>query len=290
MAKGDLLGNKDKGEVLRRKKLYEEVGISLLKPNEIRQVSLIGKTISSIDTGALVSSRVFNGNIISLDELFANVRETVEPFFLDENDALCNVLESIIVQKDALRSNFSTSIALKFVNDDIYAATGCITIPKKITSFSTYLLGHEYMHALKDSVLDEYRLSLRYGETIPIFYEIFTSFREKNFDIVKFRLEYIKGYNTLLQNMRTYSRNHGKDKDLYKVSLSELGVYFLSFYYATKLYELYLAYPDSVIDSIRLVLDGQMTTYDMLKEYGLFDTEKVDTKTLEDTYSLLKNR
>ena len=148
-----------------------------------------------------------------------------------------------------------------------------IFTPRILDENAFLLLGHELIHAIKDTNYSEFQLQLTLAEVIPNFYEIVIA--ENIPEITKnywnCRLEIIK---MLIEEYQAISDDLSRslfNREALKHLLSFKGLYLNSFYYALVLYNLYKLQPDWVRKNVLLVLDHKITTKDMLVKLGIYE-------------------
>ena len=137
-----------------------------------------------------------------------------------------------------------------------------------VTAEDKVFLGHEFIHMNKDTNFEEYRLLLTCIDVIPILYE-FIKMGEHEKSILNARFDIITA-DVECYEFASKQIKASKDKDLYKAAQSKSGQYLNSFYYATVLYRMYQSDPRKILDYIKRVIIGEITTLDMLKELGLY--------------------
>lgn len=144
-----------------------------------------------------------------------------------------------------------------------------LVVPTSFDSLSPYYLAHEYHHILKEKNPMEYSNKLRYADVIPQFFELIAgeSIQDQK-DLIHNRLammhasrDFIKEHND--RNNRNY---------LFDLLDSKNCQYLNSFYYSTLLYDYFQDHPYEVLYRIRMVLNREMTTYQMLDTLHFFDS------------------
>ncbi len=158
--------------------------------------------------------------------------------------------------------------------------------PIHISELAPIFLGHEHIHALKETNYQEYINAQRVGDVIPLFYELVITKRnyqeiyKKWLNARMFLMNDLKRQYTAA---RQISKNEFRDKDLYKVLAMRTGQYLNSFYYALILYHMYLDDENLILELVRKVLNHEMTTLDLLNTLGIYgkNNKKVFEKELD---------
>ena len=232
----------------------------------------------------------FISSLIGKEHSYASTRETLsfdevqstafDSFKIYKDFRLSHELHKVIRRADITQeekivvpsfSQFQTGILSERNPKTDYFSVRLITTPRFFDELSPYYFGHEFHHILKDINPKEYQYMLRYAEVIPQFYELIACERdpEKQKKLVQNRL-------ALLNSMRGYLLLHNTRKDnneLWKYYDSKYCQYFNSFYYSVLLYQLYQNSPKKVLKEVKRVLRKEISTYQLLEEFHLFDRE-----------------
>ena len=146
-------------------------------------------------------------------------------------------------------------------------------LPQVISELGPIFLGHEHIHALKETNYLEYQDSLRVGDVIPLFYEL-VQVKENYQGIYQIwlnaRFYLLNDLKKQYDNACLMANRDFKNKDIYKLMYMRTGQYLNSFYYAVLLYRRYLDDKDLIIGLVNKVLNQQMTTLELLKSLGLY--------------------
>lgn len=172
---------------------------------------------------------------------------------------------------------FNTDIRYgRFEKNVVDTSNGYVDVirtPRILDENAFIFLGHELIHAIKDTNYPEFQLLLTLGEVIPNFYEfiIAENIPEISRNYWNCRLEIIKN---CIEEYKAISADLSRslfDKNILRYLLSNKGVYLNSFYYALVLYNLYKIYPDWVMKNVLRVLNHEITTKDLLVILGLYE-------------------
>lgn len=144
-----------------------------------------------------------------------------------------------------------------------------IFIPINVNELSHIYIGHEVIHGLSlNNNLKEWKYVLLYGETIPIFYEFMQADLELDnlkYQVFNFRQKLLFELNQHEANSLKYFDNN---EDIRFYQIAEVK-YFISYYYAILLYELYGEDKLEIIKLIKELLKQNITTFDLFKELNL---------------------
>ena len=147
-----------------------------------------------------------------------------------------------------------------------------IKIPKQLDELSPLMIAHEHIHCLKDTYKEENKESYTYGEVIPMFLELqLSNIIDPNCrqSLIANRLFNLKNnYNLSCRNEEIIF-GKSKSSNLYPYFTTDQMRYLHSYYYSLLLYERYLEDREGVLSGVRDVLDGKITTKEMLSELGL---------------------
>jgi hypothetical protein len=278
-----------KEENLRVKRVFDVLGINYINAEDRKIIDYVSKQLKTFDTGAYVcfgSVSLADAIKDSLEHLKLIGEETYKsasafvgtvpfaPVFPIRNGYSCFV--SYSAEHDTMKVDKNSGKVVHY------------KVPMQPDVMASFHLGHEHIHALKETNYDEYIDSQILGDVIPIFYELLMadSYLELKSTIYKYRLLSLKNdmlhYDDAVRNMKK-SRN---DKDLYKVVATRSGQYLNSYYYATLLFNLYKKDSKNILELVNRVLKHEMTTREMLELLGLlhkdnnilFDSEFEEVK------------
>ena len=164
-------------------------------------------------------------------------------------------------------SQFKSSIDTTHKNaNGMFSARG-IMIPKRYNDLARVYFGHEAHHILKDVNPREYRYMLKYADVIPMFYELVES--DKFDDTSKKAI--INNRLALLYNIKNEMNNRDLYDDNYvrKIINSKKFQYLNSFYYSVILYRMYKINPHHILNLVKMVLNGEITTCDLINKLGI---------------------
>lgn len=172
----------------------------------------------------------------------------------------------IVCKEDDSILRFNTTIMTSQNSASFYPVEK-FDCPKNQFHLSPYYLAHEFHHALKDSSKNEYVYMLRYADVIPQFFELIAG---TNVDdqkaLIKNRFAFLQESKKMLSQ-----KNNREHSNLLLNTIDSKNCQYLNcFYYSVLLYELFQDSPKLVLSQIQRVLKKEITTYDLLKEFGLF--------------------
>ena len=166
-----------------------------------------------------------------------------------------------------------------------------INIPYQLDELSHIHIGHEVMHVFLDNEsCKEWKWLFLYSEVIPMLYELIQVSDENKMTkqkVLKWRLsKLLEMYNNIFrEDIIKVLQNDQKALLYYQMPEKQ---YFIAFYYTILLYDLYCQDEKSVRLTLQSVLKQEITTKQMLENYGLL--KNVDNVSFEKSYSLvLKN-
>lgn len=164
-------------------------------------------------------------------------------------------------------------------NKEVDISSGTVDhykVPIKPDIMASFHLGHEHIHALKETNYYEYIDRFVVGDVITILYEFILAdtYPELKNEIYRFRLSSLKEDYVHYENAVMQMKKSKDDKDLYKIIATRSGEYLNSYYYACILFDMYKKSPLLVLDIVNRVLRHEMTTRDMLNILGLFHQDK----------------
>ena len=161
-----------------------------------------------------------------------------------------------------------------------------INIPIELNETSHIFIGHEIIHVLKDGKNDnEWIYTLIYSEVLPMLYELIQSenstigHKVLNWRINKLLYMYNNAYREEIYHIL---KNYTELIDYYQIPEN---IYFISFYYTILLYSIYLKDKTKVLEEIQKVLNQEITTKELLEEFGLLN--KINQNTFYNEYQKL---
>ena len=154
-----------------------------------------------------------------------------------------------------------------------------ILLPDSITILSKMWLSHEYVHALKETNINEFVQKNISSDTLPIFYEIILA-NSKFSDIY----EKWKQKRMILLTINKKNYKYGKDNlannyDLYNYIVNSYGQYLVSYFYALNLYSLFKEDPKTILKNFNAVLKHKMTTNQLVKKLDIYNINKKNINT-----------
>lgn len=284
--------NSLKNQLLAEKRVFDIMKMKYLTPDDKKVINYVANKIAMIKTGAILvrdtisiseafvkslnSLRIFGESCYTDSLKFAGVRFV--PVFPDSYSYSCFV--SFDVDDKTIKPNKDSGKVDHF------------KIPNIIDTKSEIFLGHELIHALKETNYEEYILVSLVSDVIPIFYELIGSDMNEKVkkDIINFRMAMLKTERDTYNNATNNMKKSRHEKDLYKVLQNRSGQYLNSFYYALILYNMYKKDSEGIIQVINRVLSREITTLDMLIELGIYNVDNnvvFDTE-LEEVKKILK--
>lgn len=170
---------------------------------------------------------------------------------------------------DLDENEFETIITYKKGIKNLKGNVKRIEVPANLDAIAPIWLGHEYMHALKDTNVYEYCLKEISSEVIPFFYELLTvneQFPKIKEDWKRKRLGMLSYDNDYYKEAK---KRKNEDPDVYNFIKENYGQYLSSYYYALNLYHLYKKYPEEVLKDVNEVLQHKKTTVQLLYKYDI---------------------
>ncbi len=265
-----------KEETKNTKRIFEMLGIKYIDYKDKRIINYVSSMLDTINirTGVYTGTIDYNSAVAgSLDNLkvlgmapYIKVSSFIStiPFYMvnpNSNGYACHVTYTLDDETLEVDKNSGT--------------IACYKVPQRPDILAPLHIGHEHIHALKETNYDEYIDGQILGDVIPIFYELLVSdkFLETKKMIMLFRLSSLKEDKKHYDN--AISQMSKKDlKDLYKVIATRSGQYLNSFYYSLLLYNLYKSEPKKVLEMVNKVLNHEMTTREILEELGILYSDK----------------
>lgn len=201
--------------------------------------------------------------------------------FVTTLERAAQILRTILFVENQAFKTYHFEVLASFTTTETgaYKTAYCILHPKKVDLTSKIFLCHEIAHILKERNDKEVINCYTTEESIPIATELISAVQSENDnisrDIMRNRLNMLK--NTLSFYKSVEAELLIEDDEIKRTALTtalkKANCYFNSFYYALILFELYLSNPDRIINLINYVLEGNLTTDDML---GLLNQKKYD--------------
>ncbi len=282
--------NKKRKNLLEQKKIFDIMGVTYLTLQDKERIKYVAGRIMEIET-----STVLKGEIVSLGTAFINNAQNIANIFGDELFGTVISLSSVhceSIHSDPYQFNCLVNYDVDIYTQDSVDGKGIVkyfNLPKEFDETGSVFLGHELLHGIKDTNLNEFILMFQFLEVIPLFYELVSTEGDLQLRnrVMNIRIQALKDAYTNYQNLLVSMKKTKDNKDLYKLQMNCYGLYLNSFYYALVLYSLYKNDKELVISCINKVLNRDKSTLDMLVELGIdngdfniiFDTELDDIKT-----------
>lgn len=266
-----------RGEYKNQKKIFDLLGFNYIDYQDKRVINYVAKALKSINTGAYVCF----GTVSYPEALVASI-ENVKVFGTEIASRVASLTSNLVLQKVSPISNGYTCNITYLLDDDtkeVDYSSGTVDhykVPIKPDIMASLHLGHEHLHALKETNYYEYIDGFVLGDVITMLYEFILAdkYPELKNEIYRFRLYSLKEDYTHYENAINQMKKSKDDKDLYKIIATRSGVYLNSYYYACILFDMYKSSPQMILDIVNRVLKHEMTTRDMLKILGLFHQDK----------------
>ena len=216
----------------------------------------------------------FKDNILDVNQM---CKKSINSFTIYEDklllERIINILKRIRINDDNTSSNISSFKSnIDTSNKDI---NNCfiphsITVPGIFNDLAPLYFSHEMHHILKDTNPSEYKYMLLYADVIPMFFELVQSGLYDDTSkkaIINTRL-------ALISDLKRFIDIHdSRDEKNYITNIidSKRCQYLNSFYYSIMLYKLYKSNPHGVLNIVKKVLMGEITTDTLIYIFGLCD-------------------
>ena len=262
-------------DFLNRKKIFDIVGSKYLFDEDIEICNYVANQFKPFEC-----ERLIIGDEIAPRELIIKSLEEMKLFGALIHSKIEDITHDVtFVQQHEEFYRFEHSFDFFIDKRSLECESvvnGHYVIPTKIYEFTSPLLCHEHVHALKDTNPLEFRDTL--GETIPLLVELmlFDPNDKLKLEAMKLRLlmldsikeSYVKGNDAMNNDVYSFDEVTGESYSarggLYDFLRTDNGKYLNSFYYAIVLYHYYKVRPKKVLLLIRMVLKQEMTTLEML--------------------------
>ena len=229
----------------------------------------IKKVLEHFDSKCSVGKEVvFDDVLTAAKESFS----TIAPCVKDTFEQVYSIID--FEKGDCFEISDYIAMTQTTVKDNTYLNryTLKIVLPQKFEECSKYFLGHEFVHAVKDINYDEFRLLFTSIETVPILWELITSYIDGNYNIMArtfterynqmLNIEYWYNYSSTFLNLYTDGKVRCGDtlaKDIQMINM-ETSMYLNSFYYAVSIFQRFLTNQKVVLDGLEKVLYSLITT------------------------------
>ncbi len=265
-----------KEETKQVKQIFEILGIKYIDYRDKKIINYVSRMLNTVNTGADVSIGTIDYNTAIIGSL-----ENLKVLGMEPYTKVSSFISTVpFLPIHPISNGYSCHISYS-VDDktlEVDKNSGTIAhykVPQRPDIMAPLHIGHEHIHALKETNYEEYIDGQILGDVIPIFYELLMSdkYEEMKKLIMSFRLASLKAdkkhYDNAINQMKKKEL-----KDLYRVIATRSGQYLNSFYYSLLLYNLYKSEPKKVLELVNKVLNHEMTTRGMLEELGILYSEK----------------
>lgn len=264
-------------EYKNQKRIIDLLGFNYIDYKDKRVINYVAKALRGIDTGAYVCF-----GTVTYPEAIAGSLENLKVLGLETYNQASKFVSTIPLKLINPVSNgyvCNITYSLDDSTKEVDASSGKVDhykVPKNPDIMASFHLGHEHIHALKETNYSEYVDGFVIGDVITMLYEFIMAdtYPEMKSEIYRFRLSSLKEDYKHYENAVAQMKKSKADKDLYKIIATRSGQYLNSYYYASILFNMYKSSPLLVLDAVNSVLRHEMTTRDMLKLMGLFQQDK----------------
>lgn len=271
------MNSQKKDELKNIKKVFDVLGIRYIDARDKKIISYVSEILNTINTGTVVSC-----GTVSYSKAISDSLDNLKVLGMEPYIRVSKFISTIpFLPVYSIRNGYSCHIAYSCDDNSMVVDrnSGIVKhykVPQKPDVMASFYLGHEHIHALKETNYDEYIDGQIFGDVIPIFYELLMgdNFKGLQKEIFKFRISSLKEDKVCYDNA-LLKMNKKDDKDLYKVIATRSGQYLNSFYYAVLLYNLYKRSPKMILELVNNVLRHEITTREMLEQLGII-YEKCD--------------
>lgn len=280
----------------------DNFGSDYISPKEARVVEVVGSCLRNVNIeeyylGVGISreqliDRGFKSVLLLDSELEPMLKAIIDKTPINESEEIqrCNMGVDFTFEYEMFGRPDKDSIMAK------------LNIPAKPLEIDGIVLGHEFIHLMKDANYNELKSSL-YIEALPMFLEFICFDKGIEFapELLKMRIdglgrqyEYYREF--ALESERQHKCFGGDFKGIgYRKSLEEFactlsGNYLNSFYVALVLYNMYKDNPKKVLEMVRKVLQKEMITKDLCDRLGVISEEQDETfvRVFEELNKVLK--
>lgn len=268
---------KTREEYKKQKRIIDLLGFNYIDYQDKRVINYVAKALKSVNTGAYVCC-----GTVSYPEALTNSLENLKVLGLEPYNRASKFVNTLPLRLvNPVSNGYSCNITYS-LNDktkDVDPSTGIVDhykVPINPDIMAPLHLGHEHIHALKETNYSEYVDGFIIGDVITMLYEFIMAdtYPEMKSEIYRFRLSSLKEDYKHYENAVDQMKKSKDDKDLYKIIATRSGQYLNSYYYASVLFNMYKSSPLLVLDIVNSVLKHEMTTRDMLNMLGLFHQDK----------------
>lgn len=260
-----------KKQIMMQKKALDMLGINYMNSDDIKNAYFMVQQLKGIEkTGCQFIKKSLSS--VTLESLIG-IGIFGEDILRRLNDIIANAACYACYDSELM---YACHITFSVDEGKVLEDTGTVDhykIPRKYNQVSPIFLGHEHIHALKETNYQEYKDTQRIGDVIPLFYELLQAKGDTKTvydNWVNSRFELLLDSKDTFVETRLRMKESFRDKDLYKLIATRSGQYLNSLYYAIVLYNIYLDDQELVLNLVKKVLNHEMTTMDLLTTLGLY--------------------
>lgn len=159
------------------------------------------------------------------------------------------------------------------LNGEVLRNSGKFTelkVPRIMDSTAPVMFGHELIHLVKETNYDEYVDAYVYSDVIPLLFEMI-----KMYDVDSPRVLFAERMQLLLTDKMSFDQitrsiDSRNDSELTRYVQTRSGEYLNSYYYALVLFNMYKANQQEILKYMRMVLNHEITTRQMLMALGIY--------------------
>ena len=264
-------------EYRRQKRIIDLLGFNYIDYQDKRVINYVAKALKGVNTGAYVCF-----GTVTYHEAKESSLENLKVLGLEPYNLASQFVSTLPLRPENPISNGYSCNIIYSADDStgkIIPTSGKVDhykVPVKPDIMASFHLGHEHIHALKETNYDEYIDAFIIGDVITMLYEFIMAdtYSEMKSEIYRFRLSSLKEDYKHYENAISCMQKCKDDKDIYKVIATRSGQYLNSYYYASILFNMYKSNPRLILDLVNKVLKHEITTREMLETLGLFHQDK----------------
>lgn len=263
-----------KEQLINEKNIFKTLRINYLTDSEIQNANFVAHHLEGINPHPIALAPQ------TLDDVFDQSFSDIQLL----GDDIAFTLGEILDNTNCVIAYHSTAMYTCHITYQVDEQTKKITnyngnvklykLSDNYDELSPLFLGHEHLHALKETNYQEYVDCQRVGDVIPLFYEMvkaYSTYQDLYQAWLNQRIQFLIESKELYQNARESMKSCGKTRDLYKLLATKSGQYLNSFYYAIILFNIYQTNPNSVLTLIEKVLKHELTTMEMLSFFNIYN-------------------
>lgn len=236
----------------------------------VRQLFSIHKNFEPNFEGALPFNTVLQGSLEYLYKIGCSVS-------LNDTVSILNNLEYRMIE-GAKVSTFVTNSMIVNANGSVSKKAVSIYAPEFMNESSKIFMLHEISHILKERNNVECQNAYTLMEFIPMLIELISAYKSKNKKLVteivveREKMLYAEAIKYCRIKKEINDSCNISDKEILETALGTSVVYLNSFYYTLAVFNYYLDNEGYIIDLISAILNGQLTTFDMIDKFILRDS------------------